>query len=73
MMVADGANHPEEPGRPRAAVSPFITTCVVPPTWATMHDDLEQVFAAPLGRLLHAHVVDDREIGPQRVPVAFRG
>jgi len=29
------------------------------------HDDLEEVFTAPLGQLLHAHVVDDQEIGTQ--------
>jgi hypothetical protein len=27
------------------------------------HDDLEQLFAAPLGQLFHSHVVDDQEIG----------
>ena len=26
------------------------------------HDDLEQVFAAPLGQLFHSHVVDDQEV-----------
>jgi len=27
------------------------------------HDDLEQVLAAPLGQLLHAHVVEDQQVG----------
>ena len=29
------------------------------------HDDLEQVFAAPLGQLFHSHVVDDQEVGTE--------
>ncbi len=29
------------------------------------HDDLEQVFARPLGQLLHAHVIDHQQIGLQ--------
>jgi hypothetical protein len=29
------------------------------------HDDLEEVFSAVLGELLHAHVVDDEEIGSE--------
>jgi len=39
------------------------------------HDDLEEVFAAVPGELLHAHVVDDEEIGSEvageRVVVVF--
>lgn len=34
--------------------------CLVSP-----HDDLEEVLAASFGQLLHAHVVDDEEIGSQ--------
>jgi hypothetical protein len=31
------------------------------------HDDLEEVLTAPLGELLHAHVVEDQEVGPEVV------
>jgi hypothetical protein len=29
------------------------------------HDDFEEIFAAVLGELLHAHIVDDQEVGSQ--------
>ena len=29
------------------------------------HDDLEEVFAAAFWELLHAHVIDDEEVGPE--------
>jgi hypothetical protein len=29
------------------------------------HDDLEEVFTAAFWKLLHAHVVDDEEVGPE--------
>jgi hypothetical protein len=31
------------------------------------HDDLEETFAAALGELLHAHVVDDEQVGSEVV------
>jgi len=44
----------------RAVAGHDGASCLVP-----SHDDLEEVFTASLGELLHAHVVDDEEIGSE--------